>query len=119
MWPNIAAGTAQATTGDRILKSIGYLAVLAAFLPVPAIAQDTAPSPGAERANATIAANLSPDAQRAVTGVNAFSVDLYKRTLVPDQNLFIFARQCLHRHGASLSRCCRHHCEGIEHRHAL
>jgi len=84
----IPDGAAQAAQGG-ILKSIGYLAALAAFLAVPAVAQDAAPPPASEPANATIAANLPPDAQSAVSGINAFSVDLYKRTLVPDENLFI------------------------------
>ncbi|MEP7008214.1 MAG: serpin family protein [Sphingomonas bacterium] len=86
-----------------MLKIVGYLAVVAAFalLPPPVIAQEVAPSPGAEQAdaatsaslppdvNAMILANLPPDAQSAVSGINAFSVDLYKRTLVPDKNLFL------------------------------
>jgi serpin B len=60
-----------------------------AMLPVPAMAQDGTPPPAAQTdPDARIDATLSPDAQAAVTGINAFSLDLYKRAISGD-NLFL------------------------------
>jgi serpin B len=62
-----------------------------AMPPVIAVAQDAAPPAPAVAAcdPGTISAHLSPEAQDAVAGVNSFSLDLYKRTLTPGDNLFL------------------------------
>lgn len=75
----------------RLLNSATALAAMA-ILPVPAMAQEAAPtSPDTTLSDpyATISATLSSDAKGAVAGINAFSLDLYKRTITPGENLFL------------------------------
>jgi serpin B len=63
-----------------------------AMFPVSATAHKTgAHSPATAQSNpyASINARLPADAQGVVTGVNAFSLALYKRTIAPGDNLFL------------------------------
>lgn len=62
----------------------------ALLVTVPARAQSDQPEEELdERALATVPANLDDDARAAVAGINSFSVDLYRRTIAPEENHFI------------------------------
>lgn len=73
------------------MKRIAIGAALA-MSPVATIAQDAASNSAANAQAdpyATIDARLPPDAQAAVTGINAFSIDLYRLGLRDGTNLFL------------------------------
>ncbi|CDO34988.1 serpin family protein [Novosphingobium sp. KN65.2] len=75
----------------KIVKLVTTLAALAA-LPVSAMAQEAvAPASFTVQTDpyGAIKATLPPDAQGAVAGINAFSLDLYKRTISSGDNLFL------------------------------
>jgi serpin B len=65
--------------------------VALALLPALALAQETSsvPAPNAPCDPKATSAKLTPEAHDAVAGINAFSLDLYKRTLTSGDNLFL------------------------------
>jgi len=63
------------------------IAIAAAIMAAPAFCQE-ADVPRDEPIR-TIAAVIGADAKAAVAGINAFSIDLYRRTLVADENHFL------------------------------
>jgi len=71
----------------RLASAAAALAMLSTI----AVAQEAAPPPPAVAHcdPTTISANPSPEAHDAVAGINAFSLDLYKRTLTRGDNLFL------------------------------
>ena len=73
----------------KVIMLAAAVAALAMHLaPVAAGAQPLAaetPSSASERSDS---GSLSSDAAAAIVGINAFSLDFYKRTLTPNQNLF-------------------------------
>jgi serpin B len=69
----------------RSLWTIALSAVLLAAAPVRA--QSDAPEKEVDwRALAIVPANLDEDARVAVDGINSFSLDLYRRTIAPEEN---------------------------------
>jgi serpin B len=72
----------------KVITLATAAATLAMLLSLPGASQaapDTAqPAPGLNGSG-----NLSPEAKAAVAGINAFSLDLYKRTLTRGDNLFL------------------------------
>ncbi len=74
----------KATTLAAAAAALAMLSTLAAAQEAAAVSPTVAPCDPT-----TISAKLSPEAHDAVAGINAFSLDLYKRTLTPGDNLFL------------------------------
>lgn len=69
---------------SKIVKAIALAAVLAA---APAFAQEADVLP--EESIVTVPAAVDLDAKAAITGINAFSLDLYRHTLITNENHFL------------------------------
>jgi serpin B len=72
------------TLATAVAAAAVLLAPAVAAEPAPIAADTAQPAPGSDDSG-----NLSSEAKSAVAGVNAFSLDLYKRSLKPDDNLFL------------------------------
>lgn len=75
---------AQDAGVDVPMKIAAITAALAGLIiAAPLFAQDV------DSTATRIEARLDPHGQRAVEGINSFSLDLYKRAVLPEHNLFI------------------------------
>lgn len=68
-------------------KILEIVCIASLVAPVPVLGQEA--TVASEEPIRTISVTLGPDAESAIAGINAFSLDLYRRTIDVDQNHFL------------------------------